>query len=152
MNPYGQNFSLKGSFIYKCNFVDRFLFLLQTILLIKACFYLFSGNSRSLKPLNSIYPLLDFSDISVMFFFKTLFILFLERGREGEKHECVVAPGAPPTGDLAYNPGMCPDWESNQQPFGSQVGINPLSHTSQGLCHVFKNFTYILNLIICFFI
>ena len=27
----------------------------------------------------------------------------------------------PPTGDLAGNPGMCPDWESNQQPFGSQA-------------------------------
>ena len=28
----------------------------------------------------------------------------------------------PPTGDLACNPGMCPDWELNQQPFGSQTG------------------------------
>ena len=27
----------------------------------------------------------------------------------------------PPTGDLAHNPGMCPDWESNQLPFGSQA-------------------------------
>ena len=27
----------------------------------------------------------------------------------------------PPTGDLAHNPGMCPDWESNQRPFGSQA-------------------------------
>ena len=24
--------------------------------------------------------------------------------------------------DLVHNPGMCPDWESNQQPFGSQAG------------------------------
>ena len=28
----------------------------------------------------------------------------------------------PPTGDLACNPGMCPDWESNWRPFGSQAG------------------------------
>ena len=28
---------------------------------------------------------------------------------------------APPTGDLAHNPGMCPDWESNPRPFGSQA-------------------------------
>ena len=28
---------------------------------------------------------------------------------------------APSTGDLAHNPGMCPDWESNWQPFGSQA-------------------------------
>ena len=27
----------------------------------------------------------------------------------------------PPTGDLACNPGMCPDRDSNQQPFGSQA-------------------------------
>ena len=32
----------------------------------------------------------------------------------------------PPTGDLACNPGMCPDWESNQWPFGSQAGTQPL--------------------------
>ena len=48
---------------------------------------------------------------------KILFIL-RERGREGEKeggkHQCVVAFHVPPTGDLAHNPGMCPDWESNQ--------------------------------------
>ena len=27
----------------------------------------------------------------------------------------------PPTGDPAYNLGMCPDWESNLQPFGLQA-------------------------------
>ena len=51
--------------------------------------------------------------------------MFSQRGkegeREGEKHQCVVAPRVPPTGHLACNPGMCPDWESNQRPFGSQV-------------------------------
>ena len=45
-------------------------------------------------------------------------IIFLARGegreKEREKHQCVVASCAPPTGDLAYNAGMCPDWESNQ--------------------------------------
>ena len=59
-----------------------------------------------------------------MFFLKTLFI-FRDRGREGEregeKHQCVVASHVPPTGDLAHIPGMCPDWESNQRPFGSQA-------------------------------
>ena len=52
-------------------------------------------------------------------FFKIVFIyLFLERGREGEregeKHQCVVAPHVPPIGDLACKPGMCPDGELNQ--------------------------------------
>ena len=31
----------------------------------------------------------------------------------------------PPTGDLACNPGMCPDWESNWRPFGLQAGTQP---------------------------
>ena len=41
---------------------------------------------------------------------------------EGEKHQCVIASHVPPTGNLACYPGMCPDWESNQQPFGSKAG------------------------------
>ena len=43
--------------------------------------------------------------------------------REGEKHQCVVASRVPPTGDLACNPGMCPDWELNARPFA----FNPQS-------------------------
>ena len=54
-----------------------------------------------------------------------IYLFFREKGREGEregeKHQCMVASHMPPTGDLAHNPGMCPDWESNQQPFGSQA-------------------------------
>ena len=45
---------------------------------------------------------------------------------------CGCLSHGPPTGDLACNPGMCPDWESNRRPFGSQPELNPLSHTSQG--------------------
>ena len=50
--------------------------------------------------------------------------LFLEKRREaeGEKHQYVVASHALPTRDLAQNPGMCPDWESNGQSFGLQAG------------------------------
>ena len=65
-----------------------------------------------------------------MIFKRFHLFIFRERGREGEKegeregenHQCVVAFCVPPTGDLACNPGMCPDWESNRQPFGSQAG------------------------------
>ena len=60
-----------------------------------------------------------------------MFIFRERRGegeREGEKHQCVVVSCILPTGDLAHNPGMCPDWESNLQPFGSQTGTHPLSH------------------------
>ena len=52
-----------------------------------------------------------------VFLKKILFIyLFLWRGegREKEKYQCVVASHAPPTGDLACNPGMCPTWELNR--------------------------------------
>ena len=48
---------------------------------------------------------------------KKILFIFRERGREGEregeKHQCVVASHARPAGDLACNPGMCPDRESN---------------------------------------
>ena len=44
---------------------------------------------------------------------KILFYLFLESGegreKQGEKRQCVVTSRSPPTGDLACNPGMCPD-------------------------------------------
>ena len=45
----------------------------------------------------------------------------MEEEREGEKHPCVVDSLTPATGDLAHNPGMCPEWESNQPPFGLQT-------------------------------
>ena len=60
-----------------------------------------------------------------LLFKKFYLFIFRERRREGEKegeeHQCVVASQAPPTGGLAHNPGMCPNWESNQQPFGLQA-------------------------------
>ena len=52
--------------------------------------------------------------VKVVFFLR--FYLFVdrerEREREGEKHQCVVASHVAPSGYLARNPGMCPDWES----------------------------------------
>ena len=62
------------------------------------------------------------------FFFKILFIF-----REGEKHQCVIASHVPPTGDLAHNPGMCPDGNQTDDPLVQRPALNPLSHTSQGL-------------------
>ena len=61
------------------------------------------------------------------YFLRFYLFIFRERRRdgerEGEKRQCVVASQVPPTGDLAGNPGMCPDWESNRRPSGSQAGI-----------------------------
>ncbi|KAF6099831.1 hypothetical protein HJG60_011562 [Phyllostomus discolor] len=56
--------------------------------------------------------------------------LFLERreGREKQRErnismrEISITSCTPPTGDLARNPGMCPDWKLNRQPFASQAG------------------------------
>ena len=73
--------------------------------------------------------------------FKDFIYLFLEKGREGEregeKHQCVVASRTPPTEDVAYNPGMCPDRELNQRSFGSQVGTQSTEAYQPGLKHSF---------------
>ena len=68
-------------------------------------------------------------------FFKKDFYLFIFRAREREGrrerdrernidvweiHQ-LVASHAPPTWDLAHNPGMYPDWESNWWPFSLQA-------------------------------
>ena len=88
----------------------------------------------------------------VSFFFKIFLInlFFRQRGREGqkegEKYQCVVASHAPPTGDLAHNQGMCPDWELNWQPFGLQASTQstelhqprPLVGFLPPLCRTFK--------------
>ena len=63
------------------------------------------------------------------FFFLRLYLfIFKDRGREGESgsktSKCGCLSHTPRTGDLACNPGMCPDWESNQRPFGSQAPLS----------------------------
>ena len=99
---------------------------------------LLENKSRQKKPFlcfdsRLLYPLsyaIEFrvSSLNILFF-KTFLVLdylfiylFLERWkegkREGEKHQCVLASHMPPSGDLAHNTGMCPDWELNQRPFG----------------------------------
>ena len=42
-------------------------------------------------------------------------------------------PFIPSTGDLACNPGMCSDWESNQTPFGLQNNAQPTESHQPGL-------------------
>ena len=61
-----------------------------------------------------------------------------EGEREGEKHQCVVACRMPSTGDLAFNPGMCPDWESNKQTFGSQAGTQSTEPKQPGHQYIFE--------------
>ena len=80
-----------------------------------------------------------------MFFFvyfkRFHLFIFRQRGRKGErkgeKHQCVVASHVSPSKDLARNPGVCPDWESNWRPFGSHDSAQSTEPHQPGLgtCH-----------------
>ena len=61
--------------------------------------------------------------------------IYWERGRETSMCGCLLHT---PTGDLANNPGMCPDWESNRQPFGSQAGAQSTEPHQPGLNNLKK--------------
>ena len=74
----------------------------------------------------------------VLFFLRFYFFIFGERGRgrdrEGVKHQCVFASSTPHTGDLARNPSMSPDRDSNQRCFGSQVSTQSTEPHQPGHC------------------
>ena len=74
-----------------------------------------------------------------LLFKKILFIyLLLERGRQGDINVWLPLT-CPPTGDLACEPGMYPDWESNRQPFGSQAGTQSTEpHQSETLIYLVR--------------
>ena len=74
--------------------------------------------------------------------FFCLYILVILReweGREKEQREsmcgCLLRT---PNGDLACNPGMCPDWESSQRPFGLQADTQSIEPHQPG--HVYYCF------------
>ena len=60
-------------------------------------------------------------EVFIYLFLRLYLFIFRDGGKEGEKYQCVVASHMPPTGDLVLNPSMCPDWELNWWPFGSQA-------------------------------
>ena len=79
-------------------------------------------------------------------FFKFYLFIFRERGgREKERERNInvwekdqlVASCTPPTGDLAHNPGMCPDWELNQWPFGLQANTQSTQPYQSGLKEIY---------------
>ena len=76
-----------------------------------------------------------------IYLFLNILFIFKEKGREGEregkKHQCVVAAHVAPTGDLACNPGMCPDWELSPEPFGLQAGTQCTEPTQPGPASLF---------------
>ena len=76
-----------------------------------------------------------------IYFLKDFIYLFLEReeGREKERERNInmwlpLMHHLPtPTGGLARNPGMYPDWELNRQPFGLQAGTDSTEPHQPGL-------------------
>ena len=61
--------------------------------------------------------------LGLCFSFKIFIYLFSrDGGREGERERNISASHAPPIGDLAHNPGVCPDWEPNWRLFDLQAG------------------------------
>ena len=65
----------------------------------------------------------------------------------------MVASHAPPTGDLAHNPGLCPGWELSRQPFGWQAGTQstdphqpgPVASFSHELTQTFRECIHLLH-------
>ena len=73
----------------------------------------------------------------LLLFFSLRFYLFIfrERGREEEKHQCVVASHVPPTGDLTWPATQACAMTENRtyDPLVCRLALKPLSHTSQGM-------------------
>ena len=67
------------------------------------------------------YRIVHLKPIKFYLFFKDFIYLFLDRGEVWERNINVGASRMTPNGDLARNPGMYPDWESNWGPLGLQV-------------------------------
>ena len=86
-----------------------------------------------------------------MCFIFILFHLILESWekegeRQGEEHQCVVASCMPPTGGLAHNPGMCPDWDLNWRPFGLQAHAQSTElHQPDQMCYKYLLTVMILS-------
>ena len=81
------------------------------------------------------------ASIFLLLFLKIIYLfiyLFLDTGevREEERKRNVnvwLPLMCPLLGTLACNPGMCPDWELDQQPFGSQAGTQSAEPHQPGL-------------------
>ena len=76
--------------------------------------------------------------VVLFFFLKDFIYLYLDRGKgrgiEKKRNISVWLPlTCNPHWGTACNLSMCPDWESNQQPFGSQAGTQCIEPHQPGL-------------------
>ena len=95
-------------------------------------------------------PVLTSHPFSIYYYYFFKDFIYLERGREreieGEKHQCVVAFCEPPTGDLALNSGICPDWELNWRTLGLQAGAQSTEPHQPGfICFALRIFNLIYD-------
>ena len=95
---------------------------------------------------STVVYLLNFLKNACSLSFFLRFYLFPERGErretERERNINVWLPLTCPTpGNLACNPGMCPDWELNQQPFSLQANTQSTELHQSGLFYTSLNYT-----------
>ena len=69
----------------------------------------------------------ELGNLAPQIVFLRFYLFILDRGEWGKKDRetsmCGCLLHAPYWGpDLAHNPGMCPEWESNWRPFGLKAG------------------------------
>ena len=80
--------------------------------------------------------ILNMNFLNFSFFLRFYLFNFRQRGKEGErkgeKHKCVVASCAPPTGDLTHTQAYSLTGNQTSDPLVHKLALNPLSHTSQG--------------------
>ena len=101
------------------------------------------------------YEMITRSLVTIWIHITFLKILLIFRDREKErdsnmdvqKIHWLVVFCMPPTGDLAHNPGMWPDWESNQWPFASQAGTQSTEPHQPGPICSFWNLSLIVSFI-----
>ena len=73
-----------------------------------------------------------------VFIFIVICVIENFKHKQNQK-DTIMKPHALLTGDLACNPGMYPDWESNQQPFGSRAGAQSTEPHQPGLTSTIFN-------------
>ena len=76
-----------------------------------------------------------------------------KRERKGDKRDrckrntSIGCPHLPRTRDQTQDPGICPDQESNLQPSGYKMTLQPTESHQPGLSHYFNNSLFCENLL-----
>ena len=83
------------------------------------------------------------SEFFSFLFFKIYLFIDIRGGRKrGRETSICCCLTCTPTGDLAHNPGLCPDWESNWRTFGSQARAQSPESNQPGQNTPFFSFAF----------